>query len=192
MNPDLYAPLIENLTAKAEFTSEQLAIILEAFKIKKLAKKEYLLRPGLISHHLYFVSVGCLRVFTIEDTREIITQFGIKGWCVNDLTSYLTIKPATQFIQAIEPSIVLQIHRNTLEELYDKVPPLERFFRIKFQSALTVMQERHLKSISQSAAERYEQFRSQYRDIEQRVPQYMVASYLGITKEFLSSLRKSY
>src|ERR1044072_7041161 len=105
MKSDLYTPLIENLTAKADFTSEQLAIIKEAFKIRKLAKKEYLLRPGQISHHLYFVSSGCLRVYTLEDVREIITQFGIKGWCVNDLTSYLTLKPATQFIQAIEPSV---------------------------------------------------------------------------------------
>jgi hypothetical protein len=72
------------------------------------------------------------------------------------------------------------------------VPPLERFFRIKFQNALTVMQERHLTSISQNAGERYEQFRMQYREIEQRVPQYMIASYLGITKEFLSYLRKTH
>jgi CRP-like cAMP-binding protein len=192
MKSDLFAPLIDNLTTKADFTEEQLETIKQAFKIKKLARKEYLLRPGLVSNHLNFVSSGCLRVYTLEDTREIITQFGIKGWCVNDLTSYLTVKPATKFIQAIEPSVVLQIHRNTLEELYDKVPPLERFFRIKFQNALTVMQERHLTSISQNAGERYEQFRMQYREIEKRVPQYMIASYLGITKEFLSYLRKTH
>ena len=191
MKSDLFGPLTENITAKADFTDDQLTTIKEAFTIKKLGKKEYLLRPGSVSHHLNFVSSGCLRVYTLQDTREIITQFGVQGWCVNDLTSYLTKKPATHFIQAIEPSVVLQIHRNTLEKLYDKVPPLERFFRIKFQNALTVMQEHHLKSISQSARERYEQFRFQYRNIEQRVPQYMIASYLGITKEFLSNLRKN-
>jgi CRP/FNR family transcriptional regulator, anaerobic regulatory protein len=190
LNP--FEPLIDNITGIVNFTDNQLDTVKKAFKLKELSKKEYLLRPGSVSNHLYFVSSGCLRVYSLEDTREIITQFGIKGWCVNDLSSYLTKKPATQFIQAVEPSVVLQIHRDSLEKLYDEVPPIERFFRIKFQNAHTVLQKRQLNSISQTALERYEQFRTQYRDIEQRVPQYMVASYLGITKEFLSFLRKNH
>jgi CRP/FNR family transcriptional regulator, anaerobic regulatory protein len=190
LNP--FEPLIDNITGIVNFTDDQLDTVKKAFKLKVLGKKEYLLRPGSVSNHLYFVSSGCLRVYSLEDTREIITQFGIKGWCVNDLSSYLTKKPATQFIQAVEPSVVLQIHRDSLETLYDEVPPIERFFRIKFQNAQTVLQQRQLNSISQTALERYEQFRTQYRDIEQRVPQYMVASYLGITKEFLSFLRKNH
>lgn len=191
MKPDEFEPLINNLTAIVPFTTDQLATVKKAFKIKTLAKKEYVLHPGSVSNHLYFVSSGLLRAYTLEGNREIITQFGIKGWCINDLASYLNKKPATQFIQALEPSVVLQIHRDSLERLYEEVPPMERFFRIKFQNAQTVLQERHLNSISQTALERYEQFRSKYREIEQRVPQYMVASYLGITKEFLSYLRKT-
>jgi CRP-like cAMP-binding protein len=191
MKSDLFEPLIRNITSVVPFTGDQLMLIKDAFEPKHLKKKEYLLHAGSISNHLYFVSSGCLRVYTVDDTREIITQFGIKGWCVNDLASYLSKKPATQFIQAIEPSTVLQIHRNSLEKLYNDVPPFERFLRIKFENAHTVLQERHLKSLSQTAKERYDQFRLQYRDLEQKVPQYMIASYLGITKEFLSYLRKN-
>jgi CRP-like cAMP-binding protein len=190
MKSDLFAPLVDNIISVTHFTDDQLTSVKEAFEVKHLKKKEFLLRPGSVSNYLYFVSAGCLRAYTLEDTQEIITQFGIKGWCINDLSSYLKKKPATQFIQAIEPSSVLQIHRNTVEGLYNKVPPFERFLRIKFENAHTVLQERHLKSISQTAKERYDQFRLQYRDLEQRVPQYMIASYLGITKEFLSSIRK--
>lgn len=190
MNTEVFQPLVSNVTAKVYLTDDQLSVLLSAFKIKQLRKKEILLRPGMVSNHLNFVSSGCLRVYTLEGDREIISQFGIKGWCVNDMASYLGNKPATQFIEAIETSVILQIHRNALEKLYEQVPPMERFFRMKFQDAFTVLQERHLKNISLSARERYAQFRDQYQEIEQRVPQYMIASYLGITKEFLSYLRK--
>jgi len=184
--------LREDISANVNISEQQLDIVLNAFVEKRLAKKEYLLQPGRVSNHMRFISEGVLRVFSLEETTEVITQFGIEGWWVNDLYSYLTQKPATQYIQALQPSVVLQIHRDSLERLFDEVPSVERFYRIKFQKAYTALQERHLKNISQTAIERYNKFRQQYRDIEQKVPQYMVASYLGITKEFLSTLRKSY
>ena len=184
--------LREDISANVNISEQQLDFVLNAFVEKRLAKKEYLLQPGRVSNHMRFISEGVLRVFSLEETTEVITQFGIEGWWVNDLYSYLTQKPATQYIQALQPSVVLQIHRDSLERLFDEVPPVERFYRIKFQKAYTALQERHLKNISQTAIERYNKFRQQYRDIEQKVPQYMVASYLGITKEFLSTLRKSY
>jgi len=97
-------PLIDNITSLVQFTDKQLTAVRDAFELKHLKKKEFLLRTGSVSNYLYFVSSGCLRVYTLDDTREIITQFGIKGWCVNDLSSYLSKKPATQFIEAIEAS----------------------------------------------------------------------------------------
>lgn len=190
-NSNLYNPVLEVLTSETKFTQEQLISIQDSFKIKYLDKKEYLHQPGSNADSLYFVSCGCVRVFKVEDGREIILQFGIKGSCVSDLAGYLGKKPSQQFIQAIEPSVVLQIHRDTLEKLFDEIPPLERFFRIKFQNAHSELQERHMANLNRSARERYELFRSQFRDLEQRVPQYMIASYLGMTKEFLSFIRKS-
>lgn len=185
-----YNTLIEEFSALVRLTSEQENLIKQAFRVKTFAKKEYLLSAGEVSNHMRFVADGCVRVYAVEDDRELITQFGVSGWWINDLYSYLTASPSTQYIQAVQDSTVLLLHRDRLEELYETVPPVERFFRIKFQNAYTSLQGRHLQNISLSALERYEQFRKQYRDIEQRVPQYMVASYLGITKEFLSALRK--
>lgn len=187
---DPYASLFENITELTPLSPDQEDLVREAFRVKAFAKKEYLLSAGEVSNYMRFVADGCVRVYAVEDDREIITQFGIRGWWINDLYSYLTQSPSTQYIQAVQDTTVLLLHRDRLEELYETVPPIERFFRIKFQNAYTALQERHLQNISLSALERYEQFRKQYRDIEQRVPQYMVASYLGITKEFLSALRK--
>jgi CRP-like cAMP-binding protein len=92
-------------------------------------------------------------------------------------------------VQAIEASTVLQIHRDTLEKLFVQVPIMERFFRLKIQGGYVALQERTVQAMSRPAEERYQAFRTKYREIEQRVPQYMVASYLGITPEFLSALR---
>ena len=183
-------PLIQNIRENVSISDTDLFIVLEAFTLKALAKKEILLFKGNVSNHMRFVSEGSLRSYYIEeDGEEHIIQFGIRGWWINDLYSYLTQKPATCFVQAIKPSKVLLIHRDQLNQLFDKVPPIERFFRIKFQSAYVALQERTLERMSLSAKERYEKFRKKYRDIEQSVPQYMIASYLNVTPEFLSSVR---
>lgn len=165
--------------------------VLDSFKEQRLKKKEILLFAGDVSSHMQFIAEGCLRAYYMDETaKEHVVQFGIEGWWVNDLYSYLTQTPAKQFVQALEPTVVLQIHRDALHELYDKVPAMERFYRLKFEKAYVSLQDRTLNTMSKSAEERYVEFRSKYRNIEQRVPQYMVASYLGITPEFLSALRK--
>ena len=137
-----------------------------------------------------FITDGCLKCYHIdEDGNEQILQFGIEGWWINDLYSYLTQTPAKYFIQAIEDSCVFQIERNSLEQLYKQIPSIERFFRIKIQNAYVTLQDRTIHSMSKPAKQRYLDFRKSYPKIEQRVPQYMVASYLGVTPEFLSSIR---
>ena len=183
-------PLIQNIRKSVAITDKDLDIVLDAFKLKILSKKEILLFKGKVSNHMRFIVDGCLRSYYIgDDAEEYIIQFGIRGWWINDLYSYLTETPGTSFVQAIQPSLVLQIHRDRLNELYDNIPPIERFFRIKFQNAYVALQERTLDRMSLSAKERYENFSKKYRDIEQSVPQYMIASYLNVTPEFLSSVR---
>lgn len=185
--------LISHLRQIVELSSEEEKKIYDHFYIRKLKKREILLFAGDISSHMQFISSGCLRAYYMdEEAKEHIIQFGIEGWWVNDLYSYLTNTPAKQFIQALEKSSVVQIHKDSLNQLYDEVPAIERFFRIKFEKAYVALQERTINSMSRPAEKRYFDFRRQYRDIEQRVPQYMIASYLGITPEFLSRLRKNY
>ena len=173
-------------------TDDEAELISDYFTITELKKKEILLFAGEQSSHMRFISEGCLRSYYMDgEAKEHIIQFGIEDWWINDLYSYLTNTPSKQFIQAIDNSVVLQIHKDKLNELYDNIPAIERFFRFKFENAYVSLQERMITTMSRTAEERYIDFRSKYRAIEQRVPQYMVASYLGITPEFLSKLRKN-
>lgn len=184
--------LILHLRESITLTNEEEDIIIKSFKQKRLKKKEILLFAGDVSSHMRFISEGCLRSYYMdEEAREHIIQFGIENWWINDLYSYLTKSPAREFIQALENSVVLQIHRDTLNALFEQVPTMERFFRFKFEKAYVALQGRTISTMSKPSEERYLEFRSKYRDIEQSVPQYMIASYLGITAEHLSNIRKN-
>jgi len=185
--------LILHFRKSITLTDDEAKIVSGCFSIVELKKKEILLFVGDYSSHMRFISAGCLRSYYMDgEAKEHIIQFGIEDWWINDLYSYLTNTPSKQFVQAVEESTVLQIHKDKLNELYNKVPAIERFFRLKFEKAYVSLQERTINTMSKTAEQRYIEFRSKYRDIEQRVPQYMVASYLGITPEFLSSLRKKH
>ncbi|OIQ18020.1 MAG: cyclic nucleotide-binding protein [Flavobacterium sp. MedPE-SWcel] len=183
--------LIQHLRKSVTITNDEEIVVRKCFKTKVLKKKEMLLFAGDTSTHMQYIAEGCLRCYYMdEQAKEHIIQFGIEEWWVNDLYSYLTQTPAKQFVQAVENSTIVQIHKDDLDELYDKVPSIERFFRFKFERAYVALQDHTINAMSKTAEERYDEFRFKYRDIEQRVPQYMVASYLGITPEFLSSIRK--
>lgn len=183
--------LIHHIRQVVPLNDGEVDLVSRSFKSKKLGKKEILLYPGEISSHMRFIAEGCLRVYYMDDKdQEHTLQIGIENWWINDLYSYLSQTPAKYFIQAIEPGIVLQVHRETLAELYNSVPAMERFFRVKIESAYVALQERTIDVISKTAEQRYLDFLHKYRAIEQRIPQYIVASYIGIAPESLSTIRK--
>ena len=188
----MHKALIQNITEIVPLSEKEVSLIESSFKPIHLRKKQFLLQEGELSNHMRFIAEGCVKVYNIDETgKEHILQFGIKGWWINDLYAYLAQKPATYFIQAISNSKVLQIHRDQLNQLFDEIHMIERFFRIKTQNGYVALQERAINSMSQTAAERYSSFLSRYREMEQQIPQYMLASYLGITPEHLSTLRKN-
>lgn len=188
----MYDALLNNMQEVVPLNNREVQLIESAFNRKALKKKEFLLRKDEPSNHMRFISEGCLKLFNLDETgKEHILQFGIRGWWMNDLYAFLTQQPATFFIQAITESVVLQIHRDQLNNLFDEIPMMDRFFRIKTQSGYVALQERTINSMSQSAEELYYDFVSKYREMEQQIPQYMIASYLGITPEHLSTIRKN-
>jgi CRP-like cAMP-binding protein len=117
-------------------------------------------------------------------------MFGVEDWWVGDLYSFLTQTPSTYFIQALETTEVLQINKAQLDELYERVPKFERFFRILLQNAFIAQQNRINQNLSFTAEQRYLDFITKYPHLEQRIPQKHVAAYLGMTPVFLSMLRK--
>lgn len=186
-----YDILIENFRQLVPISDQEAEIIKGAFVAKQLNKKELLLSKGDLSNHMRFVADGCLKVYSIgEKDMEHILQFGISGWWINDLYAYLTETTSELFIQAITPSTVLQIHRDRLNKLYDEIPMVDRFFRIKTQHGYVALQNRTIRSMSQTAEERYVKFISDYREMEQKIPQYMIAAFIGVTPEHLSAIRK--
>jgi CRP-like cAMP-binding protein len=183
--------LISHFKEKISLDEYEVDLILSRLEIKKLGRKENLLQPGQVSSHMRFILKGSMRVFYIDDkSQEHTLQLGIEGWWINDLYSYLSGKSSRMYIQANEPTILLQISKRNLESLYEQVPKLSDFFRLKIQSAYVALQERTIENMSLDAYSRYKTFITDYRNVEQRFPQYVIASYLGITPEFLSAIRK--
>ncbi|MEP2024839.1 MAG: Crp/Fnr family transcriptional regulator [Reichenbachiella sp.] len=183
--------LLQNIRQLVSVNESESELIKDSFKIVPLKKKEFLLRKGEYSNHMRFIAKGCLKLYRVDEVgAEHILQFGIEGWWMNDLFAYLTEKPATYYIQAITDSVVLQIHRDALERLFDQIHMIDRFFRIKTQNGYVALQERTVDHMSQTVEQRYLEFITRYRSMEQQIPQYMIASYLGVTPEHLSAIRK--
>jgi CRP-like cAMP-binding protein len=190
--PNPFEQICDHISELVPLDEHDKKCISERFESKTLEKKEVLLAEGAVSHHMMYIFQGCLITCAPnENGVERVLQIGIENWWVNDLNSFFTQKGSAYTIKAIEASTVHQIHRDELEVLFKEVPKMERFFRLKIQNAYTAQQARFLSNVTHTAEERYAKFRNRYKALEQRVPQYMVASYLGITPEFLSTIRKN-
>ena len=158
---------------------------------RKYSKGQYIVQQGDVCKHQCFVVSGCTKTFHIDDNgQEHIVMFSIENWWTSDMGSFISKIPADYNIQCIEDTELIMFSSEAMEELYSEVPKLERFFRQIIERALVASQKRIVRSFSLSAKDRYLYFRNQYPKIEKLIPQYMVASYLGITKEFLSKIKK--
>jgi len=184
-------PFLDYIKQYVELTAEEESILLSKVKLRKYLKGQFVVQNGDICHYENFVLAGCLKTFYIDNEGlEHIIMFAIENWWTADLGSFITQTPADLSVQCLENSELVQIHYNDLQQLYLEIPKLERFFRVIIQKAFVAAQKRIINNLSLPAMERYIQFREHHPKIEQRVPQYMIASYLGITKEFLSKIRR--
>jgi CRP-like cAMP-binding protein len=187
----MYGLFFRNFNKKVQLTSEEEAQIKNYLTPKKLRRKQYLLQEGDVCKHVAFIEKGLLRGYSIDNSGdEHIIQFASEGWAISDLYSFLTGEPATYNIDAIEDSELILINKAANEELLQKMPKYETFTRLNITGAYIAMQRRLTSINSSSLEERYAAFTSLYPDIVQRVPQHMIASYLGLTPETLSRVRK--
>jgi CRP-like cAMP-binding protein len=157
---------------------------------KKIRKKQYLLQEGDICKSLAFVEKGMLREYLVDDAGEHIIQFAIEGWTIADLLSFLTSEPATYNIDAIEDCELVIISKSAHEELLLKEPKYETYMRHLMTNAYVALQKRLTSFISSPVEDQYTSFTRMYPNIVQRVPQHMIASYMGLTPETLSRVRK--
>ena len=159
-------------------------------QLSKVKKKEHLLQEGQICNTMYFVVKGCMRQYIINTKgSEQTLQFAIENWWITDLLSYHNHIPSNFYIQAVENSEVIAIEKPTMEALLIQIPKLERYFRNKTQKSFGAMQMRIKFLFTMSAEERYHHFNDNFPEFVQRVPQYMIASYLDFSAEFMSKIR---
>ncbi len=187
----MYEIFFQTLKSKVPFSEEELAVVKNYLMPKKLRKKQYLLQEGDVCKIIAFVEKGALRSYSIDEKGvERIIQFALEEWTISDLFSFLTAEPATYNIDALEDSELVLINKDAHEELLKILPKYETWIRIQITGAYIAMQRRLTSIISLSLEERYASFTSLYPDIVQRVPQHMIASYMGLTPETLSRVRR--
>jgi CRP-like cAMP-binding protein len=186
----MWDSLIANLSKHVTLTPGECAIIESLFTFKKFRKRQYILQEGDLTRHETFIVKGITRMYEVDEKgQEHVVLFGLEDWWIGDLYSFLSETPTMYNIDCIEDTEVLQITKPNLETLYGKVPKIERHFRIMIQNAFIAVTRRVSSSLSKSASERYDEFILKYPQIEQRVPNHQIASYLGITPQSLSRIR---
>lgn len=183
--------LIEHIRKYIDFSDSE-ALTLEKYIVQhNYKKKEYLLQENNICRNLYFVEKGCLRMYFINDkAAEQITQFALEGWWISDLKSFNSSTASEYYIQTIEASKIISVSTEKLDQLLAELPRLERYFRIIMQKELASAQHKSKLMYEMSKENLYNHFCTSFPGFVQRVPQYMIASYLGLTPEYVSELRK--
>ena len=183
-------PLLDYIKKYIDLTSEEEILLLSKINIRTYLKNQYIVQQGDVCKNVNFIITGCTKTFYMDtEGQEHIVMFSIEDWWTSDLGSFITQKPADFNVQCIENTQLIQFSYDNLEELYIEIPKFERLFRKIIERAFVASQKRIVRNFSLDAKERYKIFKTTYPRIDQRVPQYMIASYLGITKEFLSKIK---
>lgn len=186
----MYEELLNHIKRYVQLKPQEEQMLCERLELKKLKKKEILLEPGKMCQGNYFVLKGCVRQFFINSKlNEQTIHFGIETWWIADQDSLLNNQPSTCYIQAIEETQMLLLNEQNRVILFKEIPALESYFRIMMQKAFVAAQRRIGFIFNQNEETRYRNFTSLFPEFVQRVPQYMLASYLGFTPQFMSRMR---
>lgn len=184
--------LKQKVTGTIDISDEEFEYAKTLFLPKKLRKRQFLMGEGDVCKFTVFTEKGLLRSYTVDEKgAEHILQFSMEGWWTSDLYSFLTGEPSLYFVEALEDSELLLITKDSWDLLLREVPAFERYFRILIQNNLISTQRRLMGSFSETAEEKYNKLLQDCPSIIQRVPQHMIASYIGITRETLSRIRSN-
>lgn len=185
-----HALILENVSKHISLDRDEISYFTSLLTERQIPKKAFILVEGQACKDIYFVHSGILRAFYLDKSgRESTIMFALTDWWITDMFCFVNQQPAMLNIEAVEDSYVFQLKKNDLDQLYNTVPKFERFFRILMQNAYTREQLRVIQNLSLSAEERYNGFLTKYPQVANQVTQKQIASYLGITPEFLSTIR---
>jgi len=186
----MFEPLLQHISRFVQLTDAEKDLVMQHFTYKRLSKKDFVLSEGDVCAESYFVLQGLLRMYFIKDKgQNQLIQFALENWWITDQTSLDMQKPSIFFIDAVEDTEVAVLSKKSMEELLAAMPQMERYFRLIMQRYVAAVQMRLTYFLDQSAEERYRFFSKLFPGFVQRIPQYMLASYLNITPEVLSKIR---
>ena len=184
-------PLINYFEKFLPLDQEEKSAIEVTFKERKIKRRQFILQEGDNCRHNTFVVEGCFRMYYVDEKgKEHNLQFAIENWWIGDISSFQSDEPSKLYIEALENSIILQIVKEDQLKLFIDFPKFNRIFRVFTENALVSAQRRILQNISTSAEERYLDFAQRYPFFFNRISNVQIASYLGVTPEFLSTIRK--
>lgn len=187
----MFSLLHKHINSRVHLTDQEFNICTKFFVSKKLKRHQFLLNEGDVCRHIGFVNSGCLREYSIDRKgTEHIIQFAVEDWWVSDLNSFISGLPSKYNVDALHDSEVLLLEKSAREELLKNCPKMERFFRLLIEANHVATQQRITDSLSASAEERYLKFIKTYPKLFEQAPQNQIASYLGITPQSLSRIRK--
>ncbi|WP_042720607.1 Crp/Fnr family transcriptional regulator [Flavobacterium sp. B17] len=185
-------PLIDYFKKYLPLNSEEINLLAERVTPRKIKRRQMILHEGFVCKHYTFVEKGCFKMYGIDEKgTEHNLRFAAENDWVADLGSFYSEKPSKLFIEAIEPSTILQIEKQDLLYLFVNSPKFDRNFRVIVEEKFIELQNRLLQNFSSNAEQRYLDFLEQYTELASRLPNTQIASYLGITPEFLSKIRKN-
>lgn len=186
----MYDVFFQKFNQKIPLTEEEENFVKNYLSPKKLRKRQYLLQEGDVCKSIAFVEKGSMRSYLVDpDGQEHITAFALEGWTIGDLSSFHSEQPTTQSIDALEDCELVLISKSAHDELLRTMPKYETYIRLLITDAYMALQKRTLNMISMSLDDRYKAFIDIYPSIAQRVPQHMIASYMGLSPETLSRIR---
>lgn len=184
--------IFKNIHKHISLSDVEKNCLLSSIKVLDVGRKELILKQGQLCKKIYFVEAGSLRAFNLnDDGRDSTIMFAIQDWWITDMNGFANQQNSLLSIEALELSTIIELDFKKLEELYQQIPKFERFFRILFQNAYIREQQRAFQNISLTTEERYRHFVNKYPAIVEKVTQKQIASYLGVTPEFLSSVKRN-
>lgn len=187
----MFEVLRQNIEKRTKITDGEFETCIKFFEPRRIRKRQFLLHEGDVAKYIAFVNSGCLRSYTIDHMgNEHVLQFAVRDWWISDMNSSLSGLPAISNIDALQDSYVLLMEMSRREELLAAIPKMERFFRLLMEANYVATHKRINDSLSTSAEERYLNFIKNYPNLLEQIPQSQIASYLGITPQSLSRIRK--
>ncbi len=184
-----FSLLLENINKYISLSEEEKKYFTALLQWRKIRKKQFVVQEGNINKYGLFVNEGCLKSYAVDKNGyEHVLQFAPAGWWINDMTSFIKQEAGTLNIDAVYDSEILMLSYNNQQKLFDDIPKFERFFRILSERAIAAYQHRLVNTLSLPAIERYNSFCTLYPTLITSLPQKLVASYIGVTPEFLSKM----